>query len=839
MTLCKPLPAERLHAHFPPARIPWNSSAEIPRNGQRRPAQPRALQALELALQIKNNGYNVYLSGETDLGRTYMLRNFLAPRAKKEPTPPDLLYVNNFDDMDKPVLIRVLAGQGQQIKSALAKTLQQIKKELPSRLEAHAYVKKRGELLDKFQNVRSRLLREMDEVAGGQGFNLDVDDQGSLTLYPLIEGKRLSEEEFEKLDTRLRQSLKRKGDALLQAMTGLVRKLSQAEKNFKSDEKALEREVVGSVLDRYFSPMVEKACRSADLPAPEPAASAAPENAAPAENNVAPSPAAPSALQNFFDRMRADILENIDTFLPRDSQVPPLAAEPWAPPTPESDLFRYDINLFVDNSKTRGAPIVVDDHPTFANLLGCVERESEMGALVTDFTLIKSGSLHRANGGYLVLHMEDVLSYHNAWEGLVRALRSGLARIEDAGDAQETSRIKGIEPEALPLEVKVVLVGPEDIYETLILNDDRFPKLFKIKAQLNSQTERNAAGVRAWLYNLARITDEANLLPFDREALAGLVDFSSLLCEDHRKLSLKFPLVREVMIEASALTSSRHLPIVDKKCLHDALEGRLYRANLVEELFMEEYDRDLIKVRTSGQDVGRVNGLSVTWHSDFEFGLPHQISCTVGVGHGGIIDLEREAELGGPIHTKAMMILKSYLVDQFAHNKPLVLTGSLCFEQSYAGIEGDSASGAELVALLSALSNVPVHLSLAFTGAVSQSGHIMAVGGVTRKIEGFFELCARRGLTGEQGVILPYDNAEHLLLNQKVIDAVQANKFAIYPVSHISEALELLTGIPTGKRRKDGSFPQNSLFEKVDSRLFDLGWLAEHSFKQRKKKRVK
>lgn len=808
-----PLPPERLHANWSPERIPWESSDAIPRNGRRKPAQPRVLQALELALNIRTDGYNVYLSGEADLGRTYMLREFLAPRAKREATPPDLLYVNNFDDPDRPILLQVPAGQGRQIKSALADALQQVRKELPSRFEADAYVKKRGELLDRFQAARSRLLKEMDNVAGGRGFNLDVDDQGSLTLYPLVEGKRLSEEEFDKLDTRLRQSLKRKGDALLQAMTGLVRKLSQAERDFRFHEKDLEREVVGTVLDRYFTPMVEKACRNAG------------------GNECA------EALHGFFDRMRADILDNADTFLPRDGQPQnALPFEPSLAPQPEPDFYRYDVNLFVDNSRTKGAPIVVDDHPTFTNLLGCVERESEMGALVTDFTLIKAGSLHRANGGYLVLHMEDVLQHHGAWEGLMRALRSGVARIEDAADGQENSRTKGIEPEALPLGLKVVLVGSDDLYETLLTHDDRFPKLFKIKAQMSCETERTAAGVRGWLQSLVRVVDEAKLLPFRRDALAGLVDYGSWLCEDHRKLSLKFPLVREVMIEASALAAMEGAEAVDRAVLDKALAAQLYRANLVEDLFMEEYDRDLIKLRTSGAEVGRVNGLSVTWNGDFEFGLPHQISCTVGVGHGGIIDLEREAELGGPIHTKAMMILKSYLVDQFAHNKPLVLTGSLCFEQSYTGIEGDSASGAELTALLSAISEVPVRLSLAFTGAVSQSGQILAVGGVTRKIEGFFNLCARRGLTGEQGVIIPRDNVEHLMLDAKVVDAVRQGKFAVYPVGHISEALELLTGLPTGKRRKDGTFPKDTLFRKVDERLHELGWLAEHSFKTRRRK---
>jgi len=477
---------------------------------------------------------------------------------------------------------------------------------------------------------------------------------------------------------------------------------------------------------------------------------------------------------------------------------------------------------------------VVEDHPTYSNLLGCLERESEMGALVTDFTLIKAGSLHRANGGYLVLRVLDLLQNPAAWEGLLRALRSGLARIEDPD--MDAARVKGIEPMPMPLNVKVVLIGEDEIYEMLLERDERFAKLFKIKAQMNSETERSAPQVKNWLCQLARIMDDAELLPFSREALAGLVDHGSELCEDHRKLTLRFPLMRETLIEASAMAAMAGKDMVDRESLDAALRARRSRSDLVEELFMEEYDRDVIKIRTSGSEVGRVNGLAVTSSGDYEFGLPHQIACTVGVGHGGIIDLEREAELGGPIHTKAMMILKSYLASQFAHNKPLVLSGSLCFEQSYTGVEGDSASGAELAALLSAISEVPLRLSLAFTGAVSQSGQIMAVGGVTRKIEGFFELCSRRGLTGEQGVILPRDNVEHLMLDERVISAVREGKFHIYPVTHISEAMELLTAMPAGRRRKDGSFTKGSLFEKVDDRLHELGWLAEHSFKTRRRK---
>jgi predicted ATP-dependent protease len=806
-----PLPPHALQARLPETRIPWANSADMParfkNDGIKHCPQPRALHALELALHINAKDYHVYLSGESNLGRRYMLREFLQPRARKEPTPPDLLYVNNFAVPDKAILIAVPAGYGHKIKKMLAEVFGKIRKELSSRFEADNYMERRARLMDRFQKTRTRLLRKMDAVAGTKGFHLDFDEQGSLTLYPLVEGKRLSEEEFDRLDTQVRQRLKHQGDSLLHAMSGFIRQLSRAEQDFKDDERDLEREVVRQVLDSLLTPLEEKIVR-----------------ACPGE-----------ALQNYFTALREDILSNPEQVLPRES-LPPQPGD-TAPPPQENDPYRYDINLFIDNSQTSGAPIVVDDHPTSSNLLGCVEREAEMGALVTDFTLIKAGSLHKANGGFLVLNMEDVLQYPAAWEGLMRALRSGLARIEDSGEADVSTRTKGIEPEALRLKLKVVLVGPENLYETLLLNDERFSKLFKIKAHMADTTRRNQAGLRVYLARMARIITEADLLPFERAAMARLVDFGSELSEDRQKLSLKFPLLRELMIEASALADMASMDRVDRKQVDAALDARNYRANLAEELFLEEYDRKLIKVRTSGTAVGQANGLSVTWHGNFEFGLPHCISCAVGVGHGGIIDLEREAELSGPIHTKAMMILKSYLLDQFARNKPLVMTGSLCFEQSYAGIEGDSASGAELAALLSAISGVPVRLSLAFTGAVSQSGQIMAVGSVNRKIEGFFQVCARHGLTGDQGVIIPRDNLDHLMLSRRVVEAVERKHFAVYPIQHITEALELLTGRPAGRRRKDGSFTPGSIYQRVDSRLMEMGKLAAQAYKRPGRKR--
>ncbi|MDR1947203.1 MAG: AAA family ATPase [Desulfovibrio sp.] len=790
-----------------PELIPYKSSRDIPPDGKRHSPQKRALEALELGLNITASGFNIYLSGEADLGRSLLLRDVLGPRAAKETAPPDLIYVHNFHDPDMPILIQLPAGQGGKLKSALHKAFARIRKDVSRRMEGSAHTGSRTALMGTLQNKREGLLKQINRLAGARGFNVGMDDSGGMTLYPLVEGKRLSEQEFEGLAAPLRAELRRKSESLMEPISAFLRKLARAEESFMDQERSLERALVDEVLKHRLDPMTEKfAPKGAD-----------------------------KKLRRFFQDLREHTLENIGYLLPQDmqtrdaqqgaqqgtrpgAQTPP--PYPFEPQTQYDLAPGYDINLFVDNAECSGAPVVFENHPTLFNLMGCIERESEMGALVTDFTLIKAGGIHRANGGYLVLRMEELMQHPAAWEALLRSLRAGSARIEES-DEESSGRTKGLNPEAVPLSLKVILVGKEDMYEMLLLADDRFSKLFKIKAHLTDYMPRNEEGIRIYLTHMRRIIEEDALLPFDREAMAGLVDFGSRIIEDQQKLSLKFPLLREIMVEASARATMEGKAKVGEAVLREALEARIFRSDLVEEEFMEEYDRGIIKVSTSGEAVGKVNGLSVCFYGDFEFGLPHEISCTVGAGSGGIIDLERDAELGGPIHTKAMMILKSYLVGAFARNKPLMLTGSLGFEQNYSGIEGDSASGAELAALLSALSGVPLRLSLAFTGALGQDGRIMAVGGVTRKIEGFFQVCKRHGLTGDQGVIVPRDNLSHVLLQGEVFEAVGTGGFHIYAVSHINEAMEILTGMPCGKARKDGSY-DGGIYALADERLAEL-----------------
>ncbi len=813
------LPPERLRVSLDPATLPCADSRELPKKNGQAYFQPRALQALGMALVMPGHEYNVFLSGEPGMGRTHFLKSFLAPVAAKRPVPQDWIYLHNFDDGDRPLAVCLPAGQGRAFKCAITAAITEIRAAITARLDQDPYRRKHETLVKRFSTRRDSIYDKMEATARGKGFALDMDEAGGLTLMPLVGGKVMGDEEYGKLAPARRKILKTKGERLLAEISVFLRKLTESEQGLKQDEVLLHKEIVQGVVATALKPL-----RQAHAAVPR--------------------------LVEHLAAVEKDILDNVEAFLPREAPQQPLAPRPAAeakpapghqePHTADDLVFRYEPNLFVDNSALAkdnlGAPVIVEDHPTSFNLLGSIERESEMGAMYTDFSLVRAGSLHRAAGGFLILNVEDLLANQGSWDGLLRGLRMGRLRMEDPTDGEQV-RVRTIEPEPLPLDVRIILVGTEDAYEALLTADDRFRKHFKLKAHLQGTATRTAANIRHFLWSIARIIEDSKLPPFTREALAGLVDHSSRLSEDQKRLSLSFPLMRARMMEAAALARMEGRELVEAKDLAKAVADHDFRANLFEEEFMADYDREIIKVATGGSAAGRANGLSVTLFGDYEFGLPHQISCTVGVGHGGILDLEREAQLGGPIHTKGMMIIKSYLVRLFAQDKPIVLTGSLCFEQNYAGVEGDSASGAELAALLSALSGAPIDLSLAFTGAVSQSGAIMAVGGVSRKIEGFYEVCRRRGgLTGNQGVLFPADNAVHLMLKDEVVEAVRQGRFHLYPVASIEEAMRILTGLPTGARNAQGRYPTGTLYHLVDARLAELCELAskaEHPGKWR------
>jgi predicted ATP-dependent protease len=794
------LKAYQLTTRLNPRKVP--ARAQNPQG--LRPFQPRALQALRLGLNIRTVEYNIYLAGEPGLGRSYLVKNFLAPLAAQEPVPRDWIYTFNFKDPDRPRAIALDPGQGKQLKEELAKAIRNIRHDLPARYEHESYVTRHDALINAYNTKRDKLLETMETRANARGFSLHADDDGSLSLYPLVEGKVLSPDEYERLDHSLRQDLKQQSAVIMDEVIDLSRKINKEEQLFRDQEQELEREVARSVATSDLKELAQKFASNKDVVA-------------------------------YLEALTKDIEEHLDKFREREKSGPSEGGQDF-PPDMANFFQRYDINLFVDNKDQKGAPVIFETNPGFFNLLGCIERETEWGTYYTDYTLIKAGSIHRANGGYLILYVNDLLAHPVAWEGLLRCLRSARLRVEDPTDHYDLIRTKTIEPEPIPMDLKIVLIGDDEMYEMLLEQEERFRKYFKIKAHIQETVFRTPETVAAYVGALRHIVTENGLHPFTKEALARLVDHSSRLAQDQECLSLLFSRMREIMIEADALRKMRSQPRVTVDLVNETLKAGEYRLNLYEEEFLHEYDRTVIKVRTQGNEVGRANGLSVSQIGDYVLGLPHEISCTVGVGHGGILDLEREAELGGPIHTKGMMILKSYLLELFAQDKPLVLTGSLCFEQSYAHVDGDSASGAELAALLSALANVPIKLNLAFTGAISQSGAILAVGEVTRKIEGFFNVCKRRGLTGDQGVLIPWDNKSQLMLGDEVVEAVEQGMFHIYAVKTIEEAMEILTGVKPGRRLKRGGFSKGSLYEAVDERLAELAELADMS-RPRKRRR--
>ena len=804
-----PIPSFRLRTnqlatHLNPRKVPARAEG----TEGLRPFQPRALQALELGLTIRTFEYNIYLAGEPGLGRSYLVRKFLAPLAARNSVPPDWIYTFNFKDQDRPRAIALDPGLGRALKQGLAKAIRDIRHDLPARYEHESYVTRHDALINAYNLKRDNLLETMETRANDRGFSLNADEDGSLSLYPLVEGKVLSPEEYERLNLSLRQNLKQQSSAIMDEVIDLSRQINKEEQIFREEERELEQEVARSVATNALTPLSEEFASNKEVSA-------------------------------YLEALTGDIEENLDKFREREKPTTLEGGQDF-PPGMENFFQRYDINLFVDNGDQQGAPVILETNPGFFNLLGCIERETEWGTYYTDYTLIKAGSIHKANGGYLILYVNDLLAHPVAWEGLLRCLRSARLRVEDPTDHYDLVRTKTIEPEPMPMDLKIILIGDDEMYDILLEQEERFRKYFKIKAHIQETVFRTPETVAAYVRALRHIVTENNLQPFTREAMARLVDHSSRLAQDQERLSLLFSRMREVMIEADALSKMRSAPEVTVTLVNEALRAGEFRLNLYEEEFLHEYDRTVIKVRTEGREVGRANGLSVSQIGDYVLGLPHEISCTVGVGHGGILDLEREAELGGPIHTKGMMILKSYLLNLFAQDKPLVLTGSLCFEQSYAHVDGDSASGAELAALLSALADMPIKLNLAFTGAISQSGAILAVGEVTRKIEGFFNVCKRRGLTGDQGVLIPWDNRTQLMLADEIVEAVDQNMFHVYAVKTIEDAMEILTGVKPGRRLKNGGFSKNSIYEAVDERLAELAELADmNGTKKRRRKRKK
>ncbi|HET9222223.1 MAG TPA: ATP-binding protein, partial [Roseiflexaceae bacterium] len=682
--------------------------------------------------------------------------------------------------------LQLPAGRGRQLQQGMNNLIAHVRRELPRAFEGDDYSSRRDAILKELHQQRGELLERFNERALQEGFAIQA-LPGGVAYIPLKEGHPLKDEEFEAMPPEARTALLRRRDQLQEEMKAVMKQGRVLERAAQEQLQVLDKQIALTIVGGLIDDLDE---HYQDLP----------------------------QVRAYLKATQEDILTNIEPFKQGSAEPPSegAVATPWLKDLP---FRKYQVTVLVDNSKQAGAPVVVELNPSYPNLIGRIEKESQFGALSTDFTLVKAGSLHRANGGYLVLPAEDLLRNVMSWEGLKRALHSHEIAIEELGERLGFLTTKGLRPQPIPLDVKVVLVGSFLPYQLLHAYDEIFPELFKVRADFDSSMAWNEANVAACLGFMAAFCRKERLTHLDAGAAARLLEHSLRLTEDQTRLSTLFGVLADVIREANFWASQEGASVIGAMHIRKALDEKVYRSSLIQERIQELIAEGTLLIDSDGQRVGQINGLAVVSLSDYAFGKPNRITASVGSGSGGIIDIEREVKLGGPLHSKGVMILSGYLTRTYAQDKPLTLAARLVFEQSYEGVEGDSASAAELYALLSALADVPIKQGIAVTGSVNQHGDIQPIGGVNAKIEGFFDVCRAKGFTGDQGALIPSRNVQHLMLREDVVAAVLAGQFHIWAVGTIDEGITLLTGMAAGERDFEGQYPEDSVNGRVDRRL--------------------
>ncbi len=742
--------------------------------------QERAVRALRFGLDIREKGFNIFVAGLPGTGRFTAIQRFLEEIAATKPAPGDWCYVNNFEDPYRPRAIRLPAGSAHEFQKDMDAFIKSATHDIRDAFEGEQYAAQQESTLKSFQDQKEQIIEKMTEFARESGFGLQATPMGIIPI-PLKNDKPLSEKDFLALGEKERDKLKATEAKVQESIEAVMRQTRTLDNSAREAHEKLDQQVVHFVLDHLVAALLEK---YKDLP-------------------------------DVLAHLRAveqNILENIPQFKSDDDEKEAPTPGPKRNPTD-----KYRINVVVDNSKLKGAPVIAEMNPTYSNLFGRIEQEAMLGALITNFTLIRGGSMQRANGGYLVLPAEDVIRSPFTWESLKRSLRNDEIAIEEPYE-QPVFSAKSLRPQPIPLDVKVILVGRGDIYQLLLAYDEHFTELFKVKADFDTQMERSDEHVQEYGTFVNNLCRSQNLTPLDPSGLARVVEHGSRLAEDQGKLSTRFGEIADVIREANYYASQEKASLISAAHIELAIDERFYRSSLLQERIQEMITKNVIKIDLSGSTVGQVNGLSVLQLGDISFGQPSRITASIGLGESGVVNVEREAEMSGPTHTKGVLILSGYLSQQFARDKPLSLNARLVFEQNYGGVDGDSASSTELYAILSALAEVPIKQGIAVTGSVNQKGEVQAIGGVNEKIEGYFAVCKAGGLNGGQGVMIPASNASNLMLKQEIVEAVKEGKFHIWSVGSIEEGIEVLTGVPAG-RKDDGSFAPDGVFARVDARL--------------------
>ncbi len=762
--------------------------------------QPRGVHAIEFGIDIDSPGFNIYVLGPKGTGRTTAIAQFLQEHAKSGQVPQDWVYVYNFAVEHQPRAIEFPPGKGAEFRKDMEALIDILCREVPNALEGEEFANSMEQVTRDFDTRRDEIFQATQKEAQENGFAIGRTPAG-LMLAPLNEeGKPMSSEELDALDEERSAQLKEIHEQLSAKLEEALRQIRELDRERKDAEDKLERGAAAFVLVQHLSDLRDKYIDHEEV-------------------------------LLYLDEVRDDVLDNLDAFKPREEAEGESLQQVVRRRGEKDILERYKVNLIVDHSQTVGAPVLFEELPTYANLVGRVEGEVQMGALKTDFTMIKPGSLHKANGGYLILRANDVLIQPGAWDGLKRALQSGQIRIEESGVRTGVSVLapQTIEPEPIPLDIKVIMMGSPSIYYLLYSLEEDFSDLFKVKSDFTSTMERTPETEAQYAYFIAARCHEGNLPHFTPAAVGQVIEYGARLAGDQNKLSTLFGHITDMLHEATYWARHEGAEVIDAAHMIRAIEDRRYRANLFEELTLERIGEQTIFIDTEGEVVGQINGLSVVGLGDYLFGQPSRITARVFIGKEGVVNIEREVAMSGPIHDKGVLILRGYLGGQYALEYPLALSASITFEQNYSGVEGDSASLAELYALLSALSGYPITQRLAITGSVNQRGQVQPIGGVSEKIEGFFQVCRTRGLTGDQGVIVPKPNVRHLMLRTEVIDAVREGKFHIYAIETVDQGIELLTGLPAGERAEDGTYPEGTLHHAVRGRLILLAQKAKET----------
>lgn len=739
--------------------------------------QERGIKALEFGLNVDIKGYNLYLEGPSGVGKTRYTKNYLDTLAKKKKTPCDWCYIYNFDVPNEPIAVSLPAGQGKEFKETMDAFIKDLRADIQKTFSTEDFEKEKTLIRQEFEQKRTKLLESLNEESKKYGFEVKTAQNG-IYMMPIIDGKTLQEDEFDKLDDETKQQFEEKSSIVQEQIMSVIGEIKRLER--ESDKKIDEWQsnIALLTVNVHINFVKSKYKRN-------------------------------KKITSFLNNIKQDVLKNIQFFtsVEDNEQSSPIPNKPEAP----KPWLNYRVNLFVDNSKLEGAPVIMDSNYQYHNIFGKLEYENYYGALKTDFTMLRPGLLHNANGGYIIFQAKDLLANPACYEALKKALRIKELCIENNLEQRSAMVMVSLKPEPIPLDLKIILIGGSDIYHTLLSVDSDFRKLFKIKVEFEDDAPKSSENAMKFASFIHSFCEQEHLPHLDPKAVGRIIEYASRLANDREKLSTKFNALSQIIAESCTWAKMAKSKVVTEEFVQKALVERIDRVKKYDTKYSEMIKENALLIDTDGYKVGQINGLTIMSIGDYTFGMPSRITAAAYTGKQGIINIEREVEMSGSSHSKGVYILSGYIGEMFAQDIPLSLTASICFEQLYNGVDGDSASSTELYALLSTLSNVPINQAIAVTGSVNQKGEIQPIGGVNEKIEGFYKICKMRGLNGEQGVMIPIQNVRNLNLTDEVVDSVKDGKFHIYAVSTIEEGIEVLTNVPAGKKDKNGKFPAGSI----------------------------